>query len=477
MKREHLPHVHMGGVTTLALVLLALPLQSCLEPMSVDCGADLVCPAGQKCAADQHVCIKTDCGDGVVQEGEVCDDGNLIDGDGCNRTCESNERCGNHFEDKVLGEVCDDGNLTDGDGCSSDCRSRENCGNGRIDEGEQCDDGNDSNEDDCTNTCRIAQCGDGFLKSQTQELDPLEECDPGIGGPSSCNFTCKRNFCGDGIINIHDGEECDDGNDSNEDDCTDTCRMARCGDGFLNRAEECDPGISDPPNCNYTCKRNFCGDGIVNSHDNEQCDDGPVSSPHCNTNCTIARCGDGIVNREAGEECDDGNADDCGSCDAQCKNRSPAPATGWIYAVSGGSIKDGESFSLNDGKRTQVFEFNKAGGTRWPHASVNIVNVYSPMEVATVIANAINGADEFDIKAEIFDNNKSAVRLTNKVEGAIGNQLIGESVKDESFDVEGMDGGAGNDCPKNTGCTKTEDCEPGLTCRKPDGDPAGTCRP
>jgi cysteine-rich repeat protein len=58
------------------------------------------------------------CGDGVVDPEEECDDGNLVDGDGCNN-CEL-PRCGNGVRDP--GEECDDGNVVDGDGCSSDCR-------------------------------------------------------------------------------------------------------------------------------------------------------------------------------------------------------------------------------------------------------------------------------------------------------------------------------------------------------------------
>ncbi len=45
--------------------------------------------------------------------------------------------CGDGVID--AGEACDDGNRADGDGCSSDCSSNESCGNGRIDPGEECD--------------------------------------------------------------------------------------------------------------------------------------------------------------------------------------------------------------------------------------------------------------------------------------------------------------------------------------------------
>jgi cysteine-rich repeat protein len=58
------------------------------------------------------------CGDGVLR-GERCDDGNLMDGDGCDSNCTATA-CGNSVQ--TLGEDCDDGNLTEGDGCSSECR-------------------------------------------------------------------------------------------------------------------------------------------------------------------------------------------------------------------------------------------------------------------------------------------------------------------------------------------------------------------
>src|SRR4051795_8264403 len=65
------------------------------------------------------------CGNGRLDGGELCDDGNNRDGDGCNHNCTSTEVCGNGFLDTAVGEVCDDGNPVDGDGCSHDCRSKE----------------------------------------------------------------------------------------------------------------------------------------------------------------------------------------------------------------------------------------------------------------------------------------------------------------------------------------------------------------
>jgi cysteine-rich repeat protein len=85
-----------------------------------------------------HVTAVAPCGDGVVEPGEACDDGNATDGDGCDHDC-SVSACGNG----IVGgdEECDDGNTVDGDGCSSTCKLAEavcddcidNDGNGLVD--------------------------------------------------------------------------------------------------------------------------------------------------------------------------------------------------------------------------------------------------------------------------------------------------------------------------------------------------------
>ncbi len=58
-----------------------------------------------------------ECGDGVVEGDELCDDGNTVDGDGCSADCQL--LCGNGVVDD--GEACDDGNLIGADGCEVDC--------------------------------------------------------------------------------------------------------------------------------------------------------------------------------------------------------------------------------------------------------------------------------------------------------------------------------------------------------------------
>jgi cysteine-rich repeat protein len=80
------------------------------------------------------VCEPSDaecCGDGRVGAGEECDP---PDGATCDANCRTH-RCGNGF--RSADEQCDDGNQVDGDGCDADCT--QGCGNGHVSLGEECD--------------------------------------------------------------------------------------------------------------------------------------------------------------------------------------------------------------------------------------------------------------------------------------------------------------------------------------------------
>jgi cysteine-rich repeat protein len=128
------------------------------------------------------------CGDGVVDPGEECDDGNDDDFDGCRNDC-TTPICGDGIVDD--GELCDDGNDDNFDGCRNDC-STPACGDGIVDFGEECDDGNDIDDDECRNNCTAPFCGDGIV-------DPGEECDDGNNDAGDgCSPTCTTEGGGEG---------------------------------------------------------------------------------------------------------------------------------------------------------------------------------------------------------------------------------------------------------------------------------------
>jgi cysteine-rich repeat protein len=164
-------------------------------PDGTACGTGKVCKAG--------ACVGAVCGDKIVTPPEECDDGNAINGDGCDnckfscvstdatRDCTPSDPC------KGKG-TCDDTKHT----CSAGTPLADGtaCGTGKV-----CKSG----------TCTLATCGNGVI-------DPGEECDPPDG--TTCDATChkiKVAACGDATRDT--GEQCDDGNTANLDGCSGTC--------------------------------------------------------------------------------------------------------------------------------------------------------------------------------------------------------------------------------------------------------------
>jgi fibro-slime domain-containing protein len=206
------------------------------------------------------------CGDGALDPGEECEDGNRMNGDGCSSVCElecapEDEPCTEVVcGDGILGvgETCDDRNDRSDDGCSSSCaiepgyvcpvpgaacERAPSCGDGVIGVGESCDDGAMASRDGCSSTCAIE---DGF------------DCQ---GMPSVCSPTT----CGNGTV--QGGESCDDGNALPFDGCSTGCRLE----------PTCTPGMG----CTSPC-----GDGIVIG--NEQCDDGNRrNGDGCSASCSV----------------------------------------------------------------------------------------------------------------------------------------------------------------------------------------------
>ena len=158
-----------------------------------------MCMEGE-CHMPEHMC-----GDGIIQTslGEECDErlgnGQVCDpayGDSCSycsNECLVVELTGNYCGDNVTNEpeTCDDGNLVNGDGCSSQCMIETPspiCGNDIIEEGEQCDEGENNgqicNNDNgdcsyCSNQCDMVELEEDYDKSGNdggRKLQTLSLC-------------------------------------------------------------------------------------------------------------------------------------------------------------------------------------------------------------------------------------------------------------------------------------------------------------
>lgn len=340
--------------------------------------------------------VEAICGNRRSEPGEVCDDGNEADGDGCAAdcrtieegwscpaagTCVRGEECGDG--NRGSSEECDDGNLLDNDGCSAECVTEEGwycptagercaalgCGDGVVAGEEACDDGNPNDGDGCTRECTVDA---GWLCPRPGEA-------------------CIARACGDGIL--AGAEVCDDGNTTDGDGCAGDCgavepnfactepgracvSTVRCGDGVVSPGEACDDRNEDSGDgCSASCGieagwtcpvagtpcLSVCGDGILAGL--ELCDDGDTASGDgcsasctpeegfaCDTPgaaCTPTTCGDGI--REGTEHCDDGNTRDFDGCAADCTNE-PMCSGGVCTEVCGdGVILPGSTEECDDG--------------------------------------------------------------------------------------------------------------------------------
>ncbi len=217
------------------------------------------------------------------------------------------ERCGDGDLDP--GEFCDDGeNNGDTERCQPDCTKNE-CGDGFTSPQQLCDDG-PKGSDDCTPMCTLRSCGDGIPQGE-------EACDDKNEISTDDCVNCQQAGCGD--TQVWAGvEECDDGNDNDEDACV-ACQDAQCSDGHIWAGmEECDDAnMNQNDECTNLCLQAECGDGLLDESDNsqEQCDGNPAPScadlgfdggvAQCSGSCQVVgctECGNGIL--EFPEVCD-----------------------------------------------------------------------------------------------------------------------------------------------------------------------------
>jgi cysteine-rich repeat protein len=104
-------------------------------------GGDIKLPGGNgeddiEVDPNQNLPPTANCADSTLDDDEVCDDGNMNDGDGCYGNCRGIEKgficpkagepclpfavCGDGLT--AVPEQCDDGGIESGDGCSKNCK-------------------------------------------------------------------------------------------------------------------------------------------------------------------------------------------------------------------------------------------------------------------------------------------------------------------------------------------------------------------
>ena len=120
------PLTNNGGPTQTHVLLPGSPAINGGNPAAPGSGAT-ACPLTDQRGTSRPQFSRCDigayeatafCGNHIVETGEQCDDGNALNGDGCDVNC-TLSICGNGIVDP--GEQCDNGLLASGNGCEADC--------------------------------------------------------------------------------------------------------------------------------------------------------------------------------------------------------------------------------------------------------------------------------------------------------------------------------------------------------------------
>ena len=340
---------------------------------------------GNNCSA---LCLNENavCGNTLIEVNEECDDGNIVDGDGCNSTCKT-ETCGNKILESP--EECDSGTRCDLNG--QNCVLNTEC----IGIGDDKCSMRNGDDDKCSEFCLQEICGNN-------RLDYGEECDDNnlIDG-DGCNSICQLEWCPNGIIDA--GEECDDDNSIDDDDCNNSCQIQECGDGIKNRSvEECDDGKQCGDEERTICTQDSdcfgIGDNVCKTRSLDSCDD----------NCKIefAVCGNNII--EFGEECDDNNMNDGDGCSHTCMLEYTANY-------------DFQDASLNGFEKTRT-AWTVSSNSKLPSTgpTFNVANNFSTSQPFQVEFNQIasldgNPANTYYDSIKSEDNNRFALN-TNQTD-------------------------------------------------------------
>lgn len=317
------------------------------------------------CAPDCGVC-PAECGNGEVEPGETCDDGNLVPGDGCSALC-----LDEYVEDLAPGmiiitEIMKNPKLAPD--ATGEWIEIMNVSNKPLDI-------NGWTLKDAGNDLHVIAAG-GALTVGPGEMAVLgASADKQVNGGVDMDYVYAGFTLGNGgdevilvapdgtpdgmivdavayddanfpdtsgvAMSLDPGAYDDAENDSGGNWCDSVFPLPGgdfgspgginpscsaipvCGNGIKEAAEGCDDGNTlDCDGCDSVCELEMppiCGNGLVENC--EECDDGNLlDGDGCSSECkkvVPSVCGNGVV--EPGEECDDGNLEPLDGCSADCK--------------------------------------------------------------------------------------------------------------------------------------------------------------
>jgi cysteine-rich repeat protein len=166
------------SIVRIVAIVAATCATSCLDPALVVCADGRACPVGTVCDVAHVSCAKPEQLAACAGKSEG-DDCATPPGGGCFDGVCLARGCGNRVVEEI--ELCDDGNVASDDGCRGDCLSDERCGNGVVDSSEECDDANSRSRDGCDSRCltEAAQWSQSYfepiLKTGTVAFDSARQ--------------------------------------------------------------------------------------------------------------------------------------------------------------------------------------------------------------------------------------------------------------------------------------------------------------
>ena len=288
--------------------------------------------------------------------GELCDDHNTQDGDGCDSNC-TPTGCGNGI---ITGaEICDDGNTAAGDGCSDTCMKEPGwnctagnmttctaiCGDGMIVGPETCDDMNTDPSDGCNNCMFDAGCATGetavVLHNTTSVPIPDDDVDTGATSTVTVTPTgaiTKLSVIVDQLTHTYDADVLlklegpgarrvslltqNNGDDGDNYTGTwfrdDAAALIDTGASPFTGKFMPDESLSTTNGTDFKGTK-AAGTWTLHAYDDSSADTGSVDAwtlVAC-VDTAAGYCGDGHT--DPGEECDDGNTDNTDACKNNCK--------------------------------------------------------------------------------------------------------------------------------------------------------------
>ncbi len=363
------------------------------------------------------------CGDGIMQAGELCDDGNRNDDDLCRNDCTI--QCGDGIVNTAAGESCDTAITTgtgvcptscdDGMACTADlslgtactaacahmpitatvagdlcCPAGATsltdsdcpvvCGNSAVETGETCDTAIATGSGACPTA---ASCNDAVA------------CTTDAVAGTACAATCTHTP----ITATTAGDGCCPTGATH---ATDTDCPLGCGDGVVTPPETCDTAIatgtgSCPTAASCNDSMACTTDALVSSGTcSAACTHTPITAPangdSCcptganatNDNDCAPRCGNTVV--ETGETCDDGNTTAGDGCSATCQTEAGVMPTAFrmttLSLISPRVVIN--VFGCRDITQTAFLGTSVNGeiATSITGFTLNIVSVFRPLSTA-----------------------------------------------------------------------------------------------